>query len=523
MKLRITRIVFSIIFFILFIYIFFASNNLSIIIGKILNYFQFVPSILNFISSLFSFIVPGFIIVLFLTFLFGRIYCSFLCPLGIFQDIIIFCTQKFRKKFKFIKSFNWFRYSILMIVIFFSILGFFIILNSLDPYSIFSRIITNIFKPAYTFITNQIVSFLKYNKIYVNLFYKFHKISIGLLLFSSISFLIILLFSILKGRLYCNSICPVGTLLGHVSKYSVLNIVLNDKKCTSCHLCEKACKAGCIDSKNKNVDITRCISCFNCLNICSQDAIYYSKRELINEKGVDYFKSNLINEKRNNYSRREFIKYFFPASILTLGIAGSLLRKPFSKIKNKLLKNINNFVTPPGSLNINNFINNCTACHYCVSSCPTKVLRTTAFFGTMQPAMDYSYAFCDYECNICSQVCPSGAIKPLELELKKRTQIGKVNLKKEECIVYKYNLDCGACSEHCPTKAVYMVPFNDVYGPEIKTDICIGCGACEYVCPSSPIIAITVKSNNVHQIVKKAEKPVEEERKDDVKKEDFPF
>lgn len=513
MKLRITRIIFSSIVFILFIYVFFVSSNLSIIIGNILNYFQFIPSILKFISSFFSFLALGFISVLVLTFFFGRIYCSFLCPLGIFQDIIIFISQKFTKKFKFIKPFNWARYSILIIVIFFSFSGFFVILNSLDPYSIFGRIISDIFKPIYMIITNQVVSFLKYNKIYINLFYKIHKIGIGLLLFSSFSFMMIIVFSILKGRLYCNTICSVGTLLGFISKYSIFSIGLDDKKCTACHLCEKTCKAGCIDSKNKEVDLTRCISCFNCLDICPQEAIDYSKRSLLNKNGIDY-------------SRREFIKYLFPASVLSFGIVGSLLRKPFGKIKNKMLKNINSFISPPGSLNINNFINNCTACHYCVSSCPTKVLKPAAFFGTMQPAMDYSYAFCDYECNICSRVCPSGAIKPIELELKKRTQIGKVALKKEECIVYKYNLDCGACSEHCPTKAVYMVPFKDVYGPETNTDICIGCGACEFACPSSPITAITVKGNNVHQKIKKVEKPDENEKENDakeIKKEDFPF
>ena len=86
------------------------------------------------------------------------------------------------------------------------------------------------------------------------------------------------------------------------------------------------------------------------------------------------------------------------------------------------------FIRPPGSKSNSNFMESCVSCHYCVSSCPTKVLKPTGFLGTLQPALDYSYAFCDFECNICSSVCPSGAIKPLKLDVKKKTQIGKVKL-----------------------------------------------------------------------------------------------
>ena len=149
MKLRLFRIFFSIIIFILFVYVFFVSNNLSIIIGNILNSFQFIPSILKFIASGLTLLSIGFIIVLIITFCFGRIYCSFLCPLGILQDFFIFISNKFKKRLNFIKPYNWIRYSIFISILFFSIIGITVLLNIFDPFSIFSRTLTNIFKPIY--------------------------------------------------------------------------------------------------------------------------------------------------------------------------------------------------------------------------------------------------------------------------------------------------------------------------------------------------------------------------------------
>jgi ferredoxin-type protein NapF len=352
------------------------------------------------------------------------------------------------------------------------------------------------------------------NKIYLNLFYKIHKINLSLFLFSFISFLIILFLSLIKGRLYCNTICPVGTLLGYISKYSILKISIDQVQCTSCSLCEKVCKASCIDSKNKKVDLSRCISCYNCLDICPQNAIEYKR--VTNQTNVDY-------------SRRNFIKYIFPTSLFSIALLGSVIRKPFIALRNnsKIFKK--KIISPPGSQSISHFLDSCTACHICVNSCPSKVLKPAGFLGIMQPTLDYSYAFCDYECNICTQVCPSGAIKPFKLEKKKKVQIGKVKLIKEQCIVYKSNLDCGACAEHCPTTAVYTVPYKGMYGPEVNTDYCIGCGACEYACPAVPEKAIIVEGNDIHQMAqerpreKVKEQPEKQLLDEENVEEEFPF
>ncbi|MDX9905515.1 MAG: 4Fe-4S dicluster domain-containing protein, partial [Bacteroidales bacterium] len=182
-------------------------------------------------------------------------------------------------------------------------------------------------------------------------------------------------------------------------------------------------------------------------------------------------------------------------------------------------------VTPPGAQSQERFNKLCTACHLCVSACPTHVLQPTYFLygmtGFLQPRMDYITSFCNFDCVLCGEVCPTGAILPVTTEEKKRIQLGKSYFIKENCVVYTHNTACGACSEHCPTKAVQMVPYKDKLTiPEVNNTICVGCGACEYACPTDPK-SIYVDGNPIHLV---AEKPPEiriEEKID--YKEEFPF
>ena len=124
--------------------------------------------------------------------------------------------------------------------------------------------------------------------------------------------------------------------------------------------------------------------------------------------------------------------------------------------------------------------------------------------GIFQPKMNYDASYCNYDCVRCTQVCPTGAIVPVEVSAKKEIQIGKVCFVKDDCIVVTKKKDCGACSEHCPTKAVTMVPYEGkLVVPQIHDEVCIGCGACEHACPVQPDKAIYVKANFIHQIAKK--------------------
>lgn len=181
-------------------------------------------------------------------------------------------------------------------------------------------------------------------------------------------------------------------------------------------------------------------------------------------------------------------------------------------------------------MGVEHFTSRCTACHLCVSSCPSRVLAPSflayGLSGVMQPQMWFEAAHCNYDCTICSEVCPSGATLPRTREEKQRIQTGAARFIKENCVVHTDNTNCGACSEHCPTKAVHMVPYPNPSGhklviPEVNESLCVGCGGCEHACPTRPFRAIYVDGNPVH---KRADKPVEKklEPLPDTG-EDFPF
>ena len=116
--------------------------------------------------------------------------------------------------------------------------------------------------------------------------------------------------------------------------------------------------------------------------------------------------------------------------------------------------------------------------------------------GMLQPTMVFEKGFCNYDCTVCTDVCPTGAIRPLTVHEKHRTQVGYAVFIPENCIVERFGTDCGACAEHCPTQAVSMQPYKDDLAiPVVDASICVGCGGCEYACPAEPYKAIHVEGN----------------------------
>ncbi len=483
---------------ILLVFIDFPNVIKPAVINKIL-YFQFTPSLMKFISD-YSFAASGFIFIIILTIAVGRLYCSLLCPLGVFMDLMIFFGKRFRtEKLKFNSNYNYIRYSILLVFIISLLLSSSFIPALLDPYSNFGRIATFLFRPVIIFINNSLASVLEKTGIYI-LYTAEIVITISVASFVILYTIFLSVLSFYKGRLYCNSLCPVGALLSLISRFSFYGIKINQYECKNCGNCEKICKTGSIDLKNKKINYSTCVVCFDCISECSFNSIDMGNRIYVNE--LDYSKRKSICTGTAMISFAAINLYSMPLSV-----------------NNKKIP-----ITPPGSKGLDNFTNNCVACMLCVSRCPMGVLRPSiidyGMKGIFLPKMDYSKSFCNYDCIDCSQVCPTGAIQKISLKQKQLTQIGRVSFVKEKCIVFLDNTDCGACSEHCPTKAVYMKDYKgSLYIPEVENSFCVGCGACEYVCPVNPK-AITVESSIVHN---KAAKRNRELPSDIKTKYEFPF
>jgi ferredoxin/cytochrome b subunit of formate dehydrogenase len=498
-RLKTLRIGISVLFFALIAFLFLDFWNLGaqFIAGGLL-YLQFVPSLLKFVNTA-AFGAAGFIVVLIITALFGRVYCSTICPLGTLQDVIGFVFRRNRKpdRYRYKAPQNLLRYAVLVLTVAFLIAGSGFLLNLLDPFSTFGRIASNLLRPAALAVNNaaaMTLEMLDVHALYRVQWTVIAPISVG---FSIGLLMLVGLLSARHGRLYCNTCCPVGALLGLLAKYSLFQIGMDSSACKGCRLCESVCKAGCIDIQNKIVDATRCVGCYNCFAVCRKKGLRFESRW-----------PRILSGSHPEPERRGFI---LNSVIWFVGIMGFAepARKIIQSKPTTIPVQLTNPVTPPGSRSLEHFTSTCTACHLCVSICPSRVLVPSfleyGFLGIMQPRMNYHAGHCNYECNACMDVCPSGAILPLDLGKKKLTQLGVAKFIKENCVVFTDKTNCGACSEHCPTKAVNMVPYanpanKQLVIPEVKAEYCIGCGACEHACPTKPYKAIYVNGNPVHKI-----------------------
>lgn len=467
---------------------------------------QFVPALLaGSIGILLALIV--------LTLLFGRIYCSVLCPMGIFQDVAAWIARKVNRKqhYRFSPEKRLLRYVVLGIVVLSFLLGGTLLLSLLDPYSAFGRMSVNVFRPLYlggnnllAWIFNRFGNYTFYHMdVYV---LSGFALLIGLLTFGGIGFL-----AWRHGRTWCNTMCPVGTVLGVLSRYSLWKVRIDAQACGSCGLCERKCKAGCIDSKARKIDYSRCVSCYNCLTACHRNAMSYRPVQKKSEPSAE----------KSEPSRRQFVatvaalSVALPGKALARGVALAGGNKPWER---------EHPLSPPGSQSAGHLLKHCTACHLCVTKCPSHVLKPAftdyGLGGMMQPKMDFEHGFCNFDCTVCANVCPNGALLPLTKEEKHRLQMGRVVFVRENCIVHTDETSCGACSEHCPTQAVTMVNYkNGLTIPSVNPDICVGCGGCEYVCPVRPFRAIYIEGNPVHQQAK----AFKEAEKKEVILDDFGF
>ena len=460
---------------------------------------QFLPAVLAL-----NFGVVAALVIL--TLLFGRVYCSVICPLGVMQDIISWIHGKTKKKNRFRFSYspakNILRYGVLALFIAGLLLGAHSIAILIAPYSAYGRIAGNLLAPLYQWANNFFAWIAERADSYAFYSTEVWLRSLPTFIIAAVTFVIIFILAWRNGRTWCNTICPVGTVLGFLSRFSFFAPAIDTDKCRNCGLCGKQCKAACINMKEHEIDLSRCVACMDCIDACKDGAIHYVRRK----SSKNAAKTESRNETPDK-GRRAFIA----SSAIAMTAAASTKAQikgdgGLAPVSRSLKPERTTPVVPAGSESLKNFTDHCTACQLCVSVCPNQVLRPSTSLDTfMMPEMGFERGYCRPECTLCSEICPAGAIKPVSRVEKSSIQVGIAVINLDNCIVNTDGVHCGNCSKHCPANAIRMVrkePDSDNWLriPTVNENRCIGCGACENVCPARPLAAIHIEGYETHKM-----------------------
>lgn len=496
--LRRIRLIVALVFFILITLLFLDFT------GTLHAWFGWLAKI-QFLPAVLALNVGVILLWVVLTLVFGRVYCSVICPLGVFQDVVSWFSGRRKKKkyrFSYSPAVSWLRYGVLGLFIIAMIAGIGSVVALLAPYSSYGRIVSNLFAPVYQWGNNVLAYFAERSDSYA-----FYETSVWLkslptFIIAAGTFVVLVVLAWRNGRTYCNTICPVGTVLGFFSRYSLFRPEIDAEKCTNCSLCSRRCKAACINYKDHRIDYSRCVTCMDCIDSCKHGAISYKYRF-----GKKEIKETSETGNTNN-ARRSFL------TGMGLVLVSSAVKAQEKKVDGGLAVILDKKVparttplVPPGAKGIRNMRTHCTGCQLCVSVCPNQVLRPSTKLETlMQPEMSYERGYCRPECTKCSEVCPAGAILKLTPADKSATQIGHAVWVEKNCVPLRDKVECGNCARHCPTGAITMVPSDaddadSLKIPVVNVERCIGCGACENLCPARPFSAIYVEGHEQHRTI----------------------
>lgn len=512
---------------------------------------QFLPAVLAL-----NFVVIAILLVL--TLLFGRIYCSVICPLGIFQDCVSNLSSRRKGKkarFSYSKEIKWLRYGVLVLFVIALVAGLNALVALLAPYSAYGRMVQSLLAPVWQWGNNLLAWIAERQDSYAFVTKDVWLKSLPTLIVAAVTFVVVVVLAWRNGRTYCNTICPVGTTLSFFSRFAMFRPVIDKSKCKSCHACERKCKAACIDVDNHKIDYSRCVDCFDCIDSCRLGALKYrfawgrgvgsGSTGAKTPQNAPVGSKMTSDESKNGQNRSSAAPTPVAEPVVRQGsptieatdngrraflvggaavIGGSLLPSipmraeeeeikdkkrdgGFAEVLPKKAPNRKTPITPFGSESVEKFYKHCTACQLCVTVCPNNVLRPSSRLEhLMQPEMSFEKGYCRPECVKCSEVCPAGAILKITPEEKTEWKVGTAGVDYDLCVVNRDGVSCGNCAHHCPVGAIRMVRKNpdDEKSPRIPSvneEKCIGCGACENLCPSRPISAITVNGYSVHHNV----------------------
>ena len=428
-----------------------------------------------------------------LTVAFGRAWCGWLCPLGTLIDR--FSLRRWRRRRQpYPDSWRSVKYGLLLTILSAAVFGN-LTLMVLDPLTLLFRTLTASVWPALDhLVTSAQITLFRVPALHSALSTFDRLVRPKILppdpayyrytwLYAAV-FVAILSLNLLAERFWCRYLCPLGALMGLLSKVGIVRREVNER-CTQCDACARSCPTGTIEAENGYAsDPKECTLCLECWRVCPQEAIDFSRH------------LSLAKQREYDPGRRQALLALGTA-VAGIGLFGSDVAA--SRDHPRLIR-------PPGARE-NNLLSKCIRCAECSRACPTSALQPaileSGLEGLWTPVVVPRIGYCDYSCNACGQVCPVQAIPPLSLEEKRQQVIGRAYIDTNRCIPWVDLEPCIVCEEMCPVpdKAVELEEVEVENGegemitlqrPHVIRDRCIGCGICEYKCPVNGEAAIRV-------------------------------
>jgi polyferredoxin len=492
------------IFFLFLVYVIWVTKDPLDFFVNPSYYFKLDPFVMFITSIAERLVLPGIALALLtivITAIFGRFFCGWFCPLGAVMDFWAWILKAFKfRKFREgepSKSVN-VKYVILGVVFIFSFIGI-QIAWALDPIAVFVRTFSFDFHPWVNSLVNAAFAksmvLLGYPAWLDSAFNWLDqtilsaKVPVFPHSFAILALFVFILATVLiKRRFWCRYVCPLGGLLAVFAKLAPYKRVVRSCR-ENCSLCSQVCRMNAITESNTYIK-QECILCMDCTRLCPNQDSSFSFRPA--EAAVE----GPAPDKMSGISRFDFLVWITGIMLLLTGFSKKQEEKNDMPFRTKPV------VRPPGALDEPEFVKRCIRCGNCMKVCITNVLQPCVFEsgldGIWTPRLDMNIGYCENRCNLCTRVCPTGAIKKLEVEDKVVYRLGTAYIDHNICVPWSKGENCLVCEEHCPvpSKAIKVIKENragkDVMLPIIDADLCIGCGICQHTCPTRPKRAVTV-------------------------------